>query len=104
MVNLNFEDLTSQLTFKKTIFHNTHAGLHWCLPVSQERRGRDRMEVRFTITYEISAWSVTKVLSSNSANGEVHSMERYVIKFVSDLRQIGGFPRFPPPKKLTATI
>ena len=103
MVTLNFEDLTSQLTFKKTIFHNT-CGLHRCLPVSQERRGRDRMEVRFTITYEISAWSVTKVLSSNSANGEVHSMERYVIKFVSDLRQIGGFPRFPPPNKLTATI
>ena len=31
----------------------------------------------------------------------------YVIKFVSDLRQVGGFLkvlRFPPPIKLTATI
>jgi hypothetical protein len=31
----------------------------------------------------------------------------YVIKFVSDLRQVGGFERvlwFPPPIKLTATI
>jgi len=27
-----------------------------------------------------------------------------VIKFVSDLRQVGGFLRFPPPIKLTATI
>jgi hypothetical protein len=87
-------------TFKNTIFHNTHAGLHKCLPVLQDRRGRDRMEVRFTTTYGISAWSVTKVVSSNSANGEVYSMERYVIQFVSDLRQIGGFPRFPPLKKL----
>ena len=29
------------------------------------------------------------------------------LKFVSDLRQVGGFPRvlrFPPPIKLTATI
>ena len=84
------------------MFHNTHAGLHKCLPVSEERRGRDRMEIRFTITYGISAWSDTKVVSSNSANGEMYSMERYVIKFV--LRQIGGFTRFPPPKKLTATI
>ena len=82
------------------MFHNTHAGLHKCLPVSQDRRGRDRMEVRFTTTYGISAWSVTKVVSSNSANGEVYSMERYVIQFVSDLRQIGGFPRFPSLKKL----
>jgi hypothetical protein len=28
----------------------------------------------------------------------------YVIKFVSDLRQVDGFLRFPPPIKLTATI
>jgi hypothetical protein len=35
LVNVNFEDLTSQLTFKKTMFHNTHAGLHKCLPVSR---------------------------------------------------------------------
>jgi hypothetical protein len=82
------------------MLHNTHAGLHKFLPVSEDRRGRDRMEVRFTTTYGISAWSVTKVLSSNSANGEVYSMERYVIQFVSDLWQIGGFPRFPPSKKL----
>ena len=44
----------------------------------------------------------TKVVSSNSAQGEVYS-----IKFVSDLRQVGGFLwviRFPPPIKLTATI
>jgi len=40
---LNYEDLTSQLTFKKTMFNNTHAGLHNWLPVS--RLGSDRMEV-----------------------------------------------------------
>jgi hypothetical protein len=31
----------------------------------------------------------------------------YVIEFVGDLQQVGGFPRvlrFPPPIKLTATI
>ena len=28
----------------------------------------------------------------------------YVIKCVSDLRHVGGFLRFPPPIKLTATI
>jgi phosphatidylserine decarboxylase len=49
----------------------------------------------------------TTVVSSNPIHGEVYSIQHYVIKFVSDLRQVGGFlrvPRFPPPKKLTATI
>jgi len=34
-------------------------------------------------------------------------MQHYVIKFVSDLQQVGGFPRlicFPPPIKQTTTI
>jgi hypothetical protein len=49
----------------------------------------------------------TKVLSLNPAPGEVYSIQHYVIKFVSDLRQVGGFllvDWFPPPIKLTATI
>ena len=31
-------------------------------------------------------------------------INRYVTDYVSDLRQVGGFLRFPPPIKLTATI
>ena len=34
-------------------------------------------------------------------------VQHYVIKLVSDLRHVGGFPwvlRFPPPIKLTPTI
>jgi hypothetical protein len=34
-------------------------------------------------------------------------VHHYVVKFVTDLRQVGGFHRilrFPPPMKLTATI
>ena len=40
-------------------------------------------------------------------HGKVYSIQLYVIKFVSDLRQVGGFLRvlrFPPPIKLTSTI
>ena len=49
----------------------------------------------------------TNVLNSNPAHVEVYLIQRYVIKFVSDLRQVGGFLRvlrFPPPIKLTSTI
>ena len=38
----------------------------------------------------------TKVVSSNPAHAEVYSMQHYVIKHVSDLRQVGGFLQFPP--------
>ena len=51
-------------------------------------RGRDRMVVGFTTTYVISVyhhWSGE--FESRSGRGTQH----YVIKFVSDLRQVGGF-------------
>ena len=55
------------------------------------RRGRDGMVV----------------VSSKAVHGELYSIQHYVIKFVSDLRQIGGFLqalRFPPPIKLIAMV
>ena len=49
----------------------------------------------------------TNVVSSSPVHVEVYSIQRYVIKFVSGLRQVGGFfPlvfRFSPPIKLIAT-
>jgi hypothetical protein len=49
----------------------------------------------------------TKVVSSNSAHGEVCTIQHFVMKFVSDLWQVGGFLQalqFPPPIKLAAMI
>jgi hypothetical protein len=46
-------------------------------------------------------------MSSNPVHGEVYLIQHYVIKFVSDLRQIGDFLRvvwLPPLIELTATI
>ena len=38
----------------------------------------------------------TNVVSSNHAHGEVYSIQHYVIKFISDLRQVGGFSSGTP--------
>ena len=81
-----------------------------------------------TIIYIAAAWSwsygswiynylcnqyliITTNVSSNTIHGEVNSIQQYmymyVIKFVSDLQQVGGFLRvlrFPPPLKLIAMI
>jgi hypothetical protein len=69
------------------------------------RRGRGRHRM---IQLPVQSMPInTNVVSSNSIHIEVYSTQHYVIKFVSDLRQVGGFPRvfrFPPPRKLTATI
>ena len=48
-----------------------------------------------------------KLVSSNREHGGVYSIQHYVIKFVSDLQQVGDFIQvlwFPPPIKLTTTI
>ena len=67
---------------------------------------RDSMVVGFTTTYAISAYYHYR-WEFESHLGEVYSIQHHVIKFVSELRQVGGFLRvlrFPPPIKLTATI
>jgi len=49
----------------------------------------------------------TNVLSSIPAEGEMSSLEQYMIHVVSDLWQVDSFLRvlrFPPPIKLTAVI
>ena len=50
---------------------------------------------------------ISKVVSWKPAHGEVYLIQRYVIKFDSDLRRVGGFLIvlwFPPPIILIATI
>ena len=54
------------------------------------RRGRDRMVVGFTTTCTISACHHFSC-EFESRSGEVYSIQHYVIKFVSDLCQVGGF-------------
>ena len=45
----------------------------------------------FSTTCAISASITTNIVSSNPVHGEVYSIQHYVIKFVSDLRQVSGF-------------
>ena len=55
----------------------------------------------------VSVFLPFKFAPHHPTNGEVYSIQHYVIKFVSDLRQVGGFLqvlRLPPPIKLTATV
>ena len=75
-----------------------------CIHHLQGRRGRDGMVVGVTTTYAISVYHhLCCEFESRSGRGVQH----YVIKFVSDLRQVSGFIRvirFPPPIQLTAMI
>jgi len=43
-------------------------------------------------------------LSLNPAHVEMYLIHHYLIKFASDLQQVGGFLMFAPPIKLTATV
>jgi hypothetical protein len=67
------------------------------------------MIVGFTPTYmqSVPITNNVVVILNPRPSDKVYSIQHYVIKFVSDLRQVSGFLpvlRFPPPIKLTATI
>jgi len=69
-------------------------------------RGHDRAVVGFITTYAISAYYHLHC-DFESRSDEVYSIQHYVIKFFSDLRQVSGFSpgtTFPPPIKLTTMI
>jgi hypothetical protein len=59
------------------------------------RSGGDCMVIGFTTTYAISAYHHWCCEFESRSERDVW---HYVIKFVSDLRQLGGFLRFPPPR------
>jgi hypothetical protein len=64
------------------------------------------MIVGFTTAYVVSDYHQYSC-EFESQLGEVYSIQHYVIKYVSDLRQVDGFLhvlQYPPPIKLTATI
>jgi hypothetical protein len=68
--------------------------------VWRDHHGHDLMVVGFITTYAYHC-------ELESHSGEAYSIQHYVIKFVSDLRQVCGFLRvlrFPPPIRLTAMI
>jgi len=64
------------------------------------------MVIGFITTYAVSASIAINDGSSNPAKTRL-PIQHYVIKFVSDVRQVGGFLRvlwFPPPIKMTTMI
>jgi hypothetical protein len=76
-----------------------------CLLQLRNCHGRDNVVVRFTTTYAVSANHHSREFET--PHGEVYSIQHYVIKFISDLRQASGFLRvlrFRLPIKLNATI
>ena len=46
---------------------------------------------RCSRAFQLHYWYLHKVLSSNHFHDEMYLIQHYVIKFVSDLRQVGGF-------------
>jgi hypothetical protein len=80
-----------------------------CKLLSHDINPRSDWVLQFKDTFcdcegrQLRTWSHTAV--SNPAHGKVYSIQYYVIKFVSDFWQVGGFLWvcwFPPPIKLTA--
>jgi len=72
---------------------------YYCTCRPSVRRGRDRMVVGFTTTCAIST-NNHLCCEFELRLDDVYSIQHYMITFVSDLRQVGGFHwvlRFLPP-------
>jgi hypothetical protein len=69
--------------------------------VLRGRRGRNRMVVGFTATYATSAYHHWCCEFESRSGRDV---QHYVLKFVSDLRQVGGFLRVIRIRKSTAPV
>jgi hypothetical protein len=77
--------------------------MSWNYYLNYSGGGGDRMLVGFTTTCAISAYHHLRCeFEPRSWLGVFDTT--LLDKFVSDLRQVGGFIRFHPPIKLTATI
>ena len=73
---------------KKYFQHKQRIYLLYIYNSNRGRQGHDRMVIVFTTTYAIRACNNSCCeFESRSGRGIQH----YVIKFVSDLRQVGGF-------------
>ena len=57
---------------------------------TRDRHGRNRMAVGILTTYAISAYHHERC-EFESRSGEVYSIQHYVIKIVSDMRQVRVF-------------
>ena len=65
------------------------------------------IEWLFDLQLPVQSVPIIDFVSSNPAHDEVYLIQHYVIKFVSDLRQVRGLRRvlqFSPPIKLTVMI
>ena len=80
----------------KLFFQNVPITIHDKLPT---KAGTVVVVIVWYLDLHLHVQSVpitTKFVSSNPIHGEVYLIQHYVIKFVSDLRQVGGFSPSTP--------
>jgi hypothetical protein len=84
-----------------TIF--VFAGSNILIVFLGEGGNRDRIALYLQLPMQLVPITIN-IVSSNPAHVEVYSIQHYVIKFVSDLRHIGGFLRFRFPLPIKGII
>ena len=96
-ISLLYKPILTRYAYFNLVWVINHSMLMVKSLFQEDWHGRNHMVDGFISTYDISC-------EFEPCSSEVYSIQHYVIKFVSELRQVSGFLRFPPPKKLNATI
>jgi hypothetical protein len=97
------------ITLMKTPERGKHLcySTSWRQPYIHEGAVVVMIEWLFDLQLPVQSVPIIDFVSSNPAHDEVYLIQHYVIKFVSDLRQVRGLRRvlqFSPPIKLTVMI
>jgi hypothetical protein len=82
-----------ELWFFRNCCHETSAFIYDLLNTNIQLEAHTSLNLKHFICIKSSKWDWTQV-ATRFVHGEVYSIQHYVIKFVSDLRQVGGFLPF----------
>ena len=97
---MKFVQHVELVSFKQLSTFELYRGGHFLMKVYPEKttdisqEGANVVVIVWYLDLQLSIQSVSitsDVVSSNPAHGEVYSIQHYVIKFVSDLRQVHDF-------------
>ena len=94
---IQHNNIANKLEFQSQTVHRINIYNHRASNLYRGHCGLDRMVVGFITTYAINAYHHLHC-EFEPLSGKVHLIQNYVIKFVSDLWQVGGFLwvlRFP---------
>ena len=103
----SYDELKMKMQHEFGILQTKHTNISVTLQQNVQKLSEKSKYKLLQTNVGVPSLPICVSVSKNPAHGEVYSIQHYVIKFVSDMRQVGGFLwvlLFPPTIILATTI